>query len=391
MTRLILLSLGLLAVFVSDAAAQTAPVIPTVRAYSPAYELERTKETLRSKAIDAKIQKISDEYKKEKQKEPAQPVKEKASAAKTAADKKIMTLKRLIFDRSELLPDSFLEGVASRYEGKKISLNDINTIVGDVDREYKDRGYFAAKAYVPNQDVRDGILKINLIEGKIDKITIKENKSTSENFVRKNLGVESGDRLNVKELQDNILMFNAANDIKARIAMEPGEKFATTNLDVIVEEPERVSVSAFADNAGQKSTGIYRAGAFASVRSLTGYRDNLNFGGVVTEGSNALFGSFDIPEPVFGSRIGFGADYSDTEIVGGDLKALDVTGNFYNYYFYIKRPVYVTDSFVNNLNFYHQFQKRGFLYRRFPHSEGLYRYHEPVLGQLETVCRRLSV
>lgn len=72
---------------------------------------------------------------------------------------------------------------------------------------------------------------------------------------------------------------------------------------------------------------------------------------MVTEGSNAFFGSFDIPEPVFDSRIGFGADYSDTEIVGGDLKALDVTGNFYNYYFYIKRPVYVTDSFVNNLNF----------------------------------------
>ena len=71
----------------------------------------------------------------------------------------------------------------------------------------------------------------------------------------------------------------------------------------------------------------------------------------MTEGSNAFFGSFDIPEPVFDSRIGFGADYSDTEIVGGDLKALDVTGNFYNYYFYVKRPVYVTDSFVNNLNF----------------------------------------
>lgn len=77
-----------------------------------------------------------------------------------------MKLKRLIFDRSELLPDSFLEGIASRYEGKEIGLNDIGAIVREVDREYKDRGYFAAKAYVPNQDVRDHILKINLIEGK---------------------------------------------------------------------------------------------------------------------------------------------------------------------------------------------------------------------------------
>lgn len=324
MTRLSILNVGIFAVFVSCAHAQTVPVVPAVRAYSPAYELERTKETLRSKATDARIRRFSDEYEKEKLKDASAKKKDKAPEKKAAADKKIMKLKRLIFDRSELLPDSFLEGIASRYEGKEIGLNDIGAIVREVDREYKDRGYFAAKAYVPNQDVRDHILKINLIEGKIDRITVKENKSTSENFVRRNLGVESGDRLNVKELQDNILMFNAANDIKARIAMEPGEKFATTDLDVIVEEPQRVSVSAFADNAGQKSTGVYRAGAFASVRSLTGYRDNLNFGGVVTEGSNAFFGSFDIPEPVFNSRIGFGADYSDTEIVGDEDNYLTV-------------------------------------------------------------------
>lgn len=249
MTRLSILNVGIFAVFVSCAHAQTVPVVPAVRAYSPAYELERTKETLRSKATDTRIRRFSDEYEKEKLKDASAKKKDKAPEKKAAADKKIMKLKRLIFDRSELLPDSFLEGIASRYEGKEIGLNDIGAIVREVDREYKDRGYFAAKAYVPNQDVRDHILKINLIEGKIDRITVKENKSTSENFVRRNLGVESGDRLNVKELQDNILMFNAANDIKARIAMEPGEKFATTDLDVIVEEPQRVSVSAFADNA----------------------------------------------------------------------------------------------------------------------------------------------
>ncbi len=349
MNRLFLKSVCALGMLISEANAQTIPMA-NIRTVSPAYELERTKETLRARAVDAKIQKVSDEYKKENQnKLSVNTEKQKASAA--VNDKKIMYLKRLIFDKSNLLPDDFLEKVASRYQGQKISLNDIRTILKEVDDEYKKRGFYAAKAYVPNQDIRDNILKINLIEGKVNKINIKDNRSTNENFVRSNIGVKSGDYLNIKEMQDNILMFNAANDIKTRIAMEPGEKFATTDLDVIVEEPERVSVSAFTDNAGQKSTGLYRVGAIASIRSLTGYRDNLNMGGVVSEGSNAFFGSFDIPEPILGSRIGVGMDYSDTEIVGGDLRALDVTGNFYNYYFYIKRPVYVTDSFVNNVNF----------------------------------------
>lgn len=350
MNRLFLTSVCVLTVFISEAKAQTIPSIPSIRSSSPAYELERTKETLRARAVDAKIQKVSDEYKKENQNKLSLDKEEQKTDA-TVNDKKIMYLKRLIFDKSNLLSDDFLENIASRYQGQKISLNDIRAILKEVDDEYKKGGFYAAKAYVPNQDIRDNILKINLIEGKVNKINIKDNRSTNENFVRSNIGVKSGDYLNIKDMQDNILMFNAANDIKTRIAMEPGEKFATTDLDVIVEEPERVSVSAFADNAGQKSTGLYRAGAIASIRSLTGYRDNLNLGGVVSEGSNAFFGSFDIPEPVLGSRIGVGMDYSDTEIVGGDLKALDVTGNFYNYYFYIKRPVYVTDSFVNNVNF----------------------------------------
>ena len=115
MTRLSILNVGIFAVFVSCAHAQTVPVVPAVRAYSPAYELERTKETLRSKATDARIRRFSDEYEKEKLKDASAKKKDKAPEKKAAADKKIMKLKRLIFDRSELLPDSFLEGIASRY------------------------------------------------------------------------------------------------------------------------------------------------------------------------------------------------------------------------------------------------------------------------------------
>lgn len=342
-----LLTAAFLVISFSVVSAQ--PTVP-VSSYSPAYDLERTKETLRSKATDAKIRKFSDQYRQEKSKNLSGDPKDTAVKSEVST-RKIMKLKRLIFDRSSLLSDTFLEKIAAEYEGKQISLADIGDIVNRVDRAYKTRGYYAAKAYIPNQDIRDNILKVNLIEGTVGKVRIKENQSTRESFVADGVGIKSGEMLNVNTLQDNILMFNAANDVKARIALEPGERYATTDLDVIVEEPERVSVSAFVDNAGQKSTGVYRAGALAAVRSLTGYRDNLNLGGVVSEGSNALFGSFDIPEPWFNTRIGVGADYSDTEIVGGDLRALDVTGNFYNYYFYLKRPVYVTDSFINNLNF----------------------------------------
>ena len=94
------MNVGIFVVFVSYSHAQTVPVVPVVRAYSPAYELERTKETLRSKAADARIRRFSDEYEKEKLKGASAKKKDKAPEKKAAADKQIMKLKRLIFDRS---------------------------------------------------------------------------------------------------------------------------------------------------------------------------------------------------------------------------------------------------------------------------------------------------
>ncbi len=112
-----------------------------------------------------------------------------------------MKLKRLIFDRSSLLSDTFLEKIAAEYEGKQISLADIGNIVNRVDRAYKTRGYYAAKAYIPNQDIRDNILKVNLIEGTVGKVRIKENQSTRESFVADGVGIKSGEMLNVNTLQ----------------------------------------------------------------------------------------------------------------------------------------------------------------------------------------------
>ena len=60
-----LLTAAFLVISFSVVSAQ--PTVP-VSSYSPAYDLERTKETLRSKATDAKIRKFSDQYRQEKSK-----------------------------------------------------------------------------------------------------------------------------------------------------------------------------------------------------------------------------------------------------------------------------------------------------------------------------------
>ncbi len=239
---------------ISFSAASAVPI----SSYSPAYDLERTKETLRSKATDVKIRKFSDQYRQEKLKTLPEDQKDTASQSEVLP-RKIMKLKRLIFDRSSLLSDTFLEKIAAEYEGKQISLADINDIVNRVDRAYKMRGYYAAKAYIPNQDIRDNILKVNLIEGTVGKVRIKENQSTRESFVAggniyldsqksaafEHLGsgadtkIRSAENITLNDVRaDGDFLLEAAQnawlrdvDVASALTVESGGKLTADNLD----------------------------------------------------------------------------------------------------------------------------------------------------------------
>ena len=272
----------------------------------------------------------------------------------TEEDKqKNISLYRIDFSPSDILPEDFFYKIKKEYEGKEISVEDIYSILDKVNNEYMIRGYIAAKAFLQEQDVSGGVLFVSLVEGKVKEMNIENNKHTSENYIKRTIHFKSYEIVDVNKMQNDILKFNAGNDAKARISLEPGPVYGTTNVNVVMDEPQTISAAAFVDNAGQQETGIIRYGAYLAARSLTKYRDILNVGGLITEagGSHSLFGSYEIPEPFLGTRVGIGADYSDTEITSGLLHSLNVKGDYYDVYLYSKKPFNVKPTTVSNFIF----------------------------------------
>jgi len=272
----------------------------------------------------------------------------------TEEDKqKNISLYRIDFSPSDILPEDFFYKIKKEYEGKEISVEDIYSILDKVNNEYMIRGYIAAKAFLQEQDVSGGVLFVSLVEGKVKEMKIENNKHTSENYIKRTIHFKSYEIVDVNKMQNDVLKFNAGNDAKARISLEPGPVYGTTNVNVVMDEPQTISAAAFVDNAGQQETGIIRYGAYLAARSLTKYRDILNVGGLITEagGSHSLFGSYEIPEPFLGTRVGIGADYSDTEITSGLLQSLNVKGDYYDVYLYSKKPFNVKPTTVSNFTF----------------------------------------
>ena len=266
---------------------------------------------------------------------------------------KNLSLYKIEFSPSDILPEDFFNKIKNEYEGEKISVEDIYSILDKINNEYMIRGYIAAKAFLQEQDVSEGVLFISLVEGKVKDMNIENNKHTSENYIKRTIHFQSYEIVDVNKMQKDVLKFNAANDAKARINLEPGPVYGTTNVNVVMDEPQTVSVAAFVDNAGQEETGLIRYGGYLVARSLTKYRDILNVGGLMTQagGSHSLFGSYEIPEPFLGTRVGIGADYSDTEIISGPLHPLNVKGDFYDVYLYSKKPFNIKPTTVSNFMF----------------------------------------
>jgi hemolysin activation/secretion protein len=312
---------------------------------SPAQNLQQSiEEESRTKELsETAVQKREEEDKKLEEIE--------QNVGQDPKDAKIVLLKTLMFSESDVLPEEFFNALKTKYENTRISVNDIYAIVTAVNNEYMLKGYISSQAFLAKQNINSGNLFVNLVEGTIDKINLTGNKTTSPNYIKRYINFENVDSLNAIDANRQIMEFNAANDAKARIVLAPGAVFGTSDIDLVIDEPNRYSANAFFDNAGQNETGIMRYGIYSTIRSLTHYRDIINLGGVFSEGSHAAFLSYEIPVPWFGIKAGAGFNYSDTQIIKGMLEPLDVKGDYYGAYVFLKRPFYVRENTVSNITF----------------------------------------
>lgn len=228
-----------------------------------------------------------------------------------------------------------------------VSVGALRRWLDAINRNYAARGLAVAQALAA---IRGNALVVSLLEPEVDAVTVGGNATTREGFVKSQIGIEPGDLVNMDDFHARLLRFNATNDAAARIAFAPGSRYGTSSVEEILVEPPRFSAAIFTDNYGNYATGELRGGAYGVWRSVTGRRDTLCAGGVLSEGSKSLFASYDVPVPgLSGVHLLAGGDFSKTEIVNGELRDIDLTGKYYDAFLGVKVPLFVSETLISNL------------------------------------------
>lgn len=276
-------------------------------------------------------------------------VERKDSAAASSAAR--VTVKRIEFSPSAILSDTELKKIAADYEGKEVGFADLQALVARVNALYKARGAIAAEAVIPAQDISGGVIMIRLIEGKIGAYNLQGNDSTAASYVLGRMHDGPGALVDIARLESDLIWFNRTNDVQLKAVLKPGQAFATTDVELTLQESSRNSVSLFTDTAGSRSTGEYRVGAVYSNHSLFGYRDEVTVSTTQARGYDGRALSYAAPINTWGGRFSFGYNDDRTRIKYGSFAPLNVSGSAESWTASLRQPFFVDQRTLIAANF----------------------------------------
>ncbi len=170
------------------------------------------------------------------------------------------------------------------YEGESHSFADLQKMTALITKAYREEGYFVARAYIPKQSMKEGILEIAIVEGQYGAFHLKNSSLVSDASVQAMLDdVKDDNVISTHTLERAMLIINATPGVKVTGAdVKPGSSVGTSDFDITTEATEPYSAYIVADNYGSKYTGHYRTSLGLSANSPLGYGDKLGLNGVIS-------------------------------------------------------------------------------------------------------------
>jgi len=249
---------------------------------------------------------------------------------------------------SSVLSASQIQRALAPYEHRRVHFADLERAVAALNALYQQEGMITARAVLPRQQVAGGVVRIELIEARLDQVRIIGARSTAPDFFRARIHAQPGALLRLPQLQRDLILINSGNDVQARAVLEPGRSFGTTNLVVTVQEPENVSLTPSYDNIGRDNIGLRRLGLTLRDDSTFGERDAFTANASWATGTVSTSGAYSLPLDAEGLRMSLSADYAGIRILNGQLKTLGVRGHSTDFSLGLTQPMVVRSGFVLN-------------------------------------------
>lgn len=221
--------------------------------------------------------------------------------------------------------DAELASVIAPYLNRAILAGELLELRDKLTRFYVERGYVNSGAVIPEQRVRDGVVTLRIIEGRLSALEVTGNKDLGWAWFDAQLGLPQDRVLSLATLQSDLRLL-LQNPLIARVNAElvPGNKPGGAVLRLAVEEADPWFFDATLDNGRPVSTGSLQAAVEFGHRNLSGRGDVLAMSLGKTNGGDEASARYYLP--LKGGRSGFSLGWgrSSAGVVEEPFAALDI-------------------------------------------------------------------
>ena len=221
-----------------------------------------------------------------------------------------VNVSKFTFSGNTLFTDEQLEAVVQDFIGKELDFEGLTDAATKVRAFHRERGYFLAQAYLPQQAIRNGVVEIAVIEGRIGIVELQRRPATrlAEWLLAGilNAHLKTGDIITETGLEKPLLLINDLPTASVTSEIRPSATIGAADLRVNVDQ----GVGLFNgyidfDNHGSRFTGEYRLGASVNMNNPLTIGDQATFRVFGTD-EQMYFGraAYLVPLGFYGTRIG---------------------------------------------------------------------------------------
>ena len=191
--------------------------------------------------------------------------------AKPEDDVHIDVVRYVVADDAPAALRAALPKITERYVGKDRSFEDLVNAAGEVTRFLqRDLGFYLGYAYLPEQTPTDGVIRIAVLEGRLDKVVLNwtDGLPVDRDVVEAYLArLQPGSILRVRDVERVVFLVNDLRGITARFEVRAGSTPGTAQLVVTPRAESVWTGKVDFDANGSRFMGVYEIGGLVQMAS----------------------------------------------------------------------------------------------------------------------------
>lgn len=264
-----------------------------------------------------------------------------SSPTSEQTDMKIMVQTVTFSGMEDNLTEEELQAVVQAELGKEKSVADLWSMAGKVTDYLHSKGYMAALAILPPQEIRNGQVKMEILMGHYDRIGVtNQSDLLTERAVSLTHRIRPGKIIEKDSLDRTLLTLNDIPGLRAQAYLSPGRTNGTAELlfDLTTTEHNRGYV--YTDNYGSRYTGRWRVGMAWNWNNISHTGDQLYASYLHSEtgGVENYDIRYEIPVGNDGTVLGI-ENYRTDYVLGRQYSVYDAYGKSKSWKIFTKTPL----------------------------------------------------